>query len=1035
MASRLCWLLIGLGALGIIVGMGVAAPPPVRFDFETGDLQGWRLVEGDLCAQPSASDDDRSGGNFGKQGGYFIGTYEGDCGDGATGELRSPIFTIGCRKLSLLVGGGQHADTFVALVRADDDRELFRATGANREAMSRVIWEVAPYLGQRVYLRVVDHNTGGWGHINVDDIRELTADDERALAREQAAREQQRRERLRRFERSVHAPSKRTVYEGAALADVAFPLGGIAAGTISLAGDGRLREWQIFNRPNSQCVVPDSFFLLWARKRGSPAVSRALQTSPLGDMPGVTALRFLGEYPIAQVEYLDDSLPIRFRLEAFSPMIPLDPTDSALPAVVFNFKARNDTRQPVEVSLLGSLQNAVGYDGLSRIEGVACDGYGGNRNDYGVRREASVIEMRGGPPADAKTAGSMALATTAKITSACPQWADLSDWWNDFADDGRLTGTWTPGGSPDGRTWNGALTASATLRPGEERTVTFIVTWYFPNRYADYQAHLAKYRLGNMYTNWFADATGVADYVAANLDRLSAQTRLFHDTFYDSTLPYWLLDCVSSQISTLAVPTTLWIEEGAFCGFEGAGIGAGCCPMNCTHVWNYEQTLAHLWPSIERNMRETDLIVQQDPDKGFIHHRTVLPLTLPRASGPFADGHLSTISKTYREYLQSSDASWLDSVWPHVKRAMDWAVAEYDPDGNGVIEGAQPNTYDCDVYGPNTFIGSQWLTALRAAEEMARIEGDEASAARYRERYQRGRAAMDRDLWNGEYYIQKYDASRILKTQYGIGCLSDQVLGEWWAHLLGLGYVLPRDHVRGALESVFRYNWRTDFVGFVQRPRVFAGDHDMGLLNCSWPHGGRPAEPILYADEVWTGVEYQVAASMIWEGLTDRGLEIVKAARDRYNGVARPPFKRNPWDEIECGEHYARAMSSWSLLLAAQGCFYDGPRGIIGFSPSLTPSHHRSFFTAAQGWGTFSQSRRRRHQEDTLHLAYGRLELREIRLSVPGEARSGDCRAAITLRGIARPASYRIEDDTLVVVPQRPAVLRAGDALRMVIEW
>jgi len=1034
MARIWSWLL-GLIVVGMLSVPGRAAASAVRFDFETGDLQGWRIVEGKLCDQPSANDDDRWGGNFNKQGRYFIGTYEGGCADEVTGELRSPVFTISHRRMALLVGGGRQPEAeYIALVRAADDKELLRATGTNREAMARVIWDISPYAGQRVYLKIVDRSTGGWGHINVDDIRELTPADERALATEEAAAEKKRRERLRRFERSVRAPSKRIVYSGAALADIAFPLGGIGAGTISLCGDGALREWQIFNRPNSGCVVPASFFAIWAEPVGAKPIAKVLQTAPVADIPGVDGLRFVGEFPIAEVEYLDRLLPVQVRLQAFSPMIPMNAKDSALPAAFFSFTVKNTARKPVHVAVLASIQNAVGFDGLGQIKGVAYEGYGGNRNSYGVRPRMTLIEMRGAQAADAKTAGSMALATTSKIASTRAQWDDIENLWADFADDGRLTGPWPPGASAAGRTWNGAIAASAALRPGQAHTATFLLTWHFPNRHADYQKHLAQYRIGNMYANWFADATAVAEYAAANLEQLSAGTRLFRDTFYDSTLPYWLLDCVTSQISTLCVPTCLWIEEGAFCGFEGCGVGVGCCPMNCTHVWNYEQTLAHLWPSIERNMRETDLLVQQDP-KGFVHHRTVLPLSLPRASGPFADGHLSTISKSYREYLRSVDRTWLDRMWPRIKRAMDWAMEEYDPDGNGVIEGAQDNTYDCKVYGPNTFIGSQWLAALRAAEEIARIQDDQQSAARYRERFERGRAAMDADLWNGEYYVQKYDAEKIKRTQYGIGCLSDQVLGQWWAHLLGLGYLLHPERVRQALQSIFNYNWRTDFAGFVQSPRVFAGDHDMGLLNCTWPKGGRPEHPILYADEVWTGVEYQVAAHMIWEGMLDRGLWVVKAARDRYNGVARPPFKRNPWNEIECGEHYARPMSSWSLLLAAQGFHYNGPEGIIGFAPRLAADDHRSFFAAAGGWGTFAQSRRPQRQENTIALAHGRLRLREIHLALPGEARGQVRQITVALRGIERQATYHVTGHDLAIFLQRPAALRPGDDLRVATEW
>ena len=129
-----------------------------------------------------------------------------------------------------------------------------------------------------------------------------------------------------------------------------------------------------------------------------------------------------------------------------------------------------------------------------------------------------------------------------------------------------------------------------------------------------------------------------------------------------------------------------------------------------------------------------------------------------------------------------------------------------------------------------------------------------------------------------------------------------------------------------ALRAVFKYNFKSDLTGWQHAPRAFAGAKDKGLIICTWPKGGRPGNVMLYSDEVWTGIEYQVAAHMIYEGLVEEGFAIVKGARDRYDGIPRPPIQRNPWNEIECGGHYARAMSSWSLLLALSGWEYDGPR-------------------------------------------------------------------------------------------------------------
>jgi uncharacterized protein (DUF608 family) len=526
-----------------------------------------------------------------------------------------------------------------------------------------------------------------------------------------------------------------------------------------------------------------------------------------------------------------------------------------------------------------------------------------------------------------------------------------------------------------------------------------------------------------MYHSWFADAGSVAQYVVANRERLTTQTRLFHDTFYDSNLPYWLLDCVSSQISTLRSQTVMWIEDGTLAGFEGSN----CCPMNCTHVWNYEQTLAKLFPSLERNMRNTDFGVQQD-SSGFIHHRTVLPLSLPRASGPFADGHLGSIMKAYREYLQCPKNDWLLSKWKRIRLAIDWAIEAYDPRGNGVIEGKQDNTYDCAIHGANTFIGTWYLGALRSAEEMARVAGDSDSAKRYRILYRKGRSALDRSLWNGEYYIQSHDGVKH-PPSYGDGCLSDQLVGQWFAQVVGLGHLLPEDHVKSALKAIVKHNFVWDASNVPIPSRVFAAGHDMGLLNCTWPQGKQPDDPIYFHDEVWTGVEYQVASHLIWEGMVNQGLQLAKAARDRYNGIARPPFQRNPWNEIECGEHYARAMSSWALLLAMQGYEYNGPNGAISFSPRWRPEDHRSFFTTAEGWGTFQQKRTAGSQVDSLSLRYGWLTLREVRLTVPQT--EAVRRIKVDLNGTSLAAGVASEDGFVVVRLGKPITLTSGDTLSL----
>jgi hypothetical protein len=204
--------------------------------------------------------------------------------------------------------------------------------------------------------------------------------------------------------------------------------------------------------------------------------------------------------------------------------------------------------------------------------------------------------------------------------------------------------------------------------------------------------------------------------------------------------------------------------------------------------------------------------------------------------------------------------------------------------------------------------------------------------------------------------------------------------GEW----IGCHYATRWPNaLKSALAAIFKYNWKSDLTGWKHFPRAFAGAGDKGLIVCTWPNGGRPARALDYSDEVWTGIEYQVAAHMIYEGMASEGLSIARGARERYDGVPRAPILRNPWCEIECGGHYTRAMSSWSLLLALSGFEYDGPRGRLRFSPRCQPENFKSFYSTAEGWGTFSQKAGGKTQKTTLAVLAGRVWLKAFQIGVP----------------------------------------------------
>lgn len=812
-------------------------------------------------------------------------------------------------------------------------------------------------------------------------------------------------------------------YSGKDLTTISFPIGGLGTGNINIGGRGEIRELEIFNRPNKG-VHPDmTFFSVWAKGKGQDPVAMILERKllppyvgwmgfPRNQLAGVARFDevvFCGEYPFANIRFLDEQIPVSIELEAFNPYIPLDPERSGIPAALFNWKVRNDKSSQVDVSIAFSMLNPIKTQDENNR-----NSYGNNLNQYIDEGRFRGIEMTSNraSPKDLEY-GSLAIVTSESDVDIQTRWYRGGWWdnahifWDDFSDDGRIQIVNDSQESEAGRSDVATVLVHFKLGPGEEKTVPFYLTWYFPNRenYWNREKEVKGKKFQNFYGAGFKGARDVARYIMDNIDELDHDTRAFSTLLSQSTYPSYVIDSLSSQMSSLKTNLVMRVEDGKLFGFEGLTDNSGSCPMNCTHVWNYEQTLAYLFPSLERTCRETDFL-HNTFDNGYQVFRTLIPLgDYWWSFKPCADGQMGNIVRVYREWKISGDTEWLKKMWPKVKAALEFAwigvgnvpekfkwqkerlLQPWDPDKDGVMEGEQHNTYDIEYYGPNTMTGSLYLAALKACSEMAAAVGDKNKVEEYIKLYRSGSSQYDSQLWNGEYYVQKINVMDGLvvpghlrspekeddmpKYQYGDGCLSDQLLGQYLAHVAGLGYVLDKTHVDKAMDSIYRYNFKNDLSSFSNVQRVYALNEEAGLLLCSWPKGNRPALPFVYSDEVWTGIEYQVAASLIYSGHIDQGLAIVKAVRDRHRG-----FNRNPWDEFECGHHYARAMASWAVMLALSGFQYDGVDHYLAFSPRIFQEDFNTFWSTGSGWGSFSI----KGKEVRLKIAYGKLKLGSLGL-------------------------------------------------------
>lgn len=777
-------------------------------------------------------------------------------------------------------------------------------------------------------------------------------------------------------------------------APAAFPLGGIGTGNVSLGARGELRDWEFENLPDKGRLNPYSFFAIHAAPRGGEPVTRVLEAKlngphdldagygfdRLAGLPRLAGSTMHGEYPVVDIDFHDEVLPVEVSLRAFTPLVPLDPDASGIPAAVLRYTVTNPGAAPVAVTVVGSVSHTAGRGegpfGMRAQQTVRWRDDGDMRGlDFGIRL-----------PDDDFGYGTLSLTTTDASTTAKPQWV-TGFWpdgprlfWNDLSADGllepeaRLTLEDRPRGlfadsASDApmseeelfeklpRLRTGSLGIVHELAPGETREFEFVLAWSFPNRRRGWLGHIVlddpnrDEVVKNHYATVWPDAWTAAGHLHRELPVLEAATLAFVDALYGGTLDPVISEAVGANIAALRSTTCFVVENPTpelgdgpvFAAWEGSFDHGGSCEGTCTHVWSYAQTVAWLFPTLERSARRAEFLLETDAD-GAQKFRGNRVFGGPAwFMTPAVDGQLGTFLRLHREWRFSGDDAFLGELWPAAVRTLEHAIREWDRESDGLLDGELHNTYDIEFHGAEPLANGMFVAALRAGSRMAQHLGEEGRAAEWAARAERAAARMDELLWNGEYYRQVIDDVDRFRYQYGDGVLSDQLLGQFHASLNGLGELLPAERVRSALAAIVRHNFRADLTTHESTQRVYALNDEGGLLLASWPRGGRPAIPFVYSDEVWTGVEHQVATSLLYAGLVDEALELERAVRRRYDGSVR-----NPWNEIECGNHYARSLASWGLLLAASGAQWDAPTRTLSFDPA---ADGRYLFTTGTAWG------------------------------------------------------------------------------------
>ncbi len=776
-------------------------------------------------------------------------------------------------------------------------------------------------------------------------------------------------------------------YKGETLNRVAFPMGGIGAGMICLEGSGAMSHVSLHNTPDmfnepvmfgALCVKGEKGNIArvlegpvpnW-KKFGLPGAGNGLGDRAYG-LPRLRAAAFLARFPFATIELADAQFPVQVQLTGWSPFVPGDADGSSLPVAGLEYRFTNPGKQAIEAVFSFNAKNFVGGKGKGDGKRSVQAAPGGFLlHQAGTEKEPQNEAAFSATVSDAQTQVNLAWFRGGWFDALTMAWKDIEE--GAAFDRAAITkGEPSPGAT---------LFVPIKLQPGQTRTITVRLCWYAgkttirvgkdPASMPADQAVAGNYQ--PWYSGKFADINTLATFWKDNYVALRGQTAAFSDCFYDTNLPPEVVEAVAANLTILKSPTTLRQVDGRLWGWEGCHDGAGCCHGSCTHVWNYAQAICHLFPALERSLRETEFKVSQ-ADTGHQAFRASLPIRVPQHDFHAAsDGQLGGIMKVHREWRIGGDTGWLKGLWPAVRASLDYCIGAWDPQRKGILEEPHHNTYDIEFWGPDGMCTSFYLGALAAAIAMGQALGENVSA--YQELLDKGRKVLETELYNGEYFFQKVqweglqakspldvssmvgnyspEAVELLKKegpkyQYGNGCLSDGVLGAWIAKCSGLGDVLDRAKTDSHLRSIHRYNLKTDLSAHPnpQRPSYACGAEG-GLLLCTWPKGGALSLPFVYSNEVWTGIEYQVAAHLMMQGMVSEGLDIVRACRDRYDGMVR-----NPFNEYECGHWYARAMSSYGMLQGMSGARYDAVTKVLHLEPQMK-GDFRAFLATATGYGT-----------------------------------------------------------------------------------
>ena len=777
-------------------------------------------------------------------------------------------------------------------------------------------------------------------------------------------------------------------------------LGGIGTGGFEIRQDGGTANWSLFNNwplfPGARYPYNAKqalFFMLRVKpenenprlillqiedSHGSAAIEGHEFQYMFPWISGVDTIRSAASFPFCDLEFEQEGLPLKISLRAWSPFIPGNVKDSALPLAYFDFDIRSTCGRPVDVQILATARNTPAYDQPGRA-------YDNRRvQDGGF---SAVVLSAGQTDPAAATTGSLCLASFHENSTAYMGWEHHHPYYErilrecpmpevDDTDGRNGTDAATGRRKADPRCFATIARAENLPARGDGFQHTFALAWHFPNLYGrvanksdspeTYDEPSGHDRLeGHYYSNFFDSSEAVARYAGCERARLLGETGAFHRAFFDSSLPGFVLDQVNSQLNTFR--TSAWLTKTRMFGvLEGLSPKKPWAGIATTDVAMYGQIAASLlFPELDR-MTVDAWRKFQNPNGSVVHSVSCnsYEANAGELSGHRLDMPAQFVFMTLRAALWSGDRSYLESVWPNVKNALGYVLRERDKNADHLpdMEGIMCSYDNFPMFGVAPYVATQWLAAVALALHAARQLGDTAFAGEYEAYFQQGCSTLEKTTWNGRYF-NLYSDEQAANPAEKLGCMSDQILGEGVARQLGLPNLIDPEKTAASLRAILAMNYKPD----------------QGLRNCQWPgdtflHEIGKDTWVDQANTCWTGVELNFAAHLYAAGLHENAEEIIRNVDERHRKWGMY------WDHQEFGGHYFRPMSALAIPNAFLGLSYDGET--LRIAPSRQLPVGRWCVLLPGAYGTFFQT----PSGCRLEIRSGSVQVKTLELPASGVA-------------------------------------------------